>query len=508
MINIISCVTMYKGKPAIGVNENLLFYIKQDMAYFKQTTTDNLLETSKLNKNIVLMGRKTYNSLPVRPLTGRINLILTRRQELIDTTPLDENLEKDYYYINMSSFDKIYEKYSPNVFIIGGGEIYKQFISITDRLYITHIEREDGNDIIYKEGGEPNVFFGPLSPFFKLETYSPSYKTFFYKELNHCSPNYKMDVYKEQNIKYRFLEYKKTSSPSDEFKYLVFMNNIIQNGNIRDDRTGTGTVSLFGNQMKFDIRSSIPLITTKKVNYKHIIEELLWFCRGDTDSKILENKGINIWKGNTSRAFLDKQGLTEYDEGILGAGYGWQIRHQGAKYDPKYADSANVGGVGVDQLGYIENLLQNDPFSRRIMMSYWNPSDFDMTALLPCHYSVQFYVEEIDGDKYISCHFTMRSNDMMCGWAWNIASYSILTYILAHRHGFKTKEIIYSCGDSHIYTSHIEAVKRQLLRNPRPFPVIELCEELKTKDWSEMTSDDFDLVGYFPHPYIKADMVV
>jgi thymidylate synthase len=298
---------------------------------------------------------------------------------------------------------------------------------------------------------------------------------------------------------------------TEEYKYLHFMNNILTNGNKRSDRTGTGTVSLYGNQMRFDISQTIPLMTTKRVPFKTIVEELLWFCRGDTDAKVLQKKGVKIWDGNTSREFLDNQGLFHYPEGVLGAGYGFQWRFQGAKYSHSFADTSQIDTSligGFDQLKYVEDLLEKDPFSRRIVISAWNPSDFDKTSLVPCHILIQFYVEEIAGEKHLSCQFYMRSNDVFLANVFNVVSYSVLTHILAKRHNMKPKEIIYTCGDSHIYSNHIEQVKEQLERNPRPFPKVVVSDSVKHKDWSEMTIDDFELVGYFPYPAIKAPMAV
>lgn len=291
-----------------------------------------------------------------------------------------------------------------------------------------------------------------------------------------------------------------------EQQYLDLLSRVLQAPE-RPDRTGVGTLSLFGVQMRFDISQSIPLTTTKKVSFKSIVEELLWICRGETDAKILQQKGVKIWDGNTSREFLDKQGLTHYREGVLGPGYGWQMRHQGALYFQEYAGIGNVL-YGFDQLQYVLDLLKNDPFSRRIMISYWNPSDFSKTALLPCHVMVMFYVEEIDGQKYLSSHYIMRSNDLVCGFSFNLASYSVLTYILAMKTGMKPKEIIYTCNDAHIYKNHIPQVKEQLTRQPRGYPKLNVDKSVIDKDWNDISIDDFELIDYDPHPPIKAPMAV
>jgi thymidylate synthase len=251
-------------------------------------------------------------------------------------------------------------------------------------------------------------------------------------------------------------------------------------------------------------------MTLKQIPFRIILEELLWFCRGDTDAKILKNKGIHIWDGNTSREFLDGQGLN-YEEGVLGPGYGFQWRHQGSEYKEEYADTSKIDTSiigGFDQLQYVENLLKTDPYSRRIVLSAWNPSDLHKTALVPCHILLQFYVQEINNEKYLSCQFYMRSNDVFLANVFNVVSYSILTYILALKCNMKPKEIIYTCGDSHIYKSHLEQVNLLLTRNPRPLPKLILSDSLKTKDWREMDVSDFELVGYYPHPTIKAEMAI
>lgn len=314
-----------------------------------------------------------------------------------------------------------------------------------------------------------------------------------------------------QLYSYRFLKYVEGNKRSDEYKYTNLLKDIISSGNRRDDRTQTGTISIFGTQLRLDISETIPLMTLKQIPFRIILEELLWFCRGDTDSKILRNKNIHIWDGNTSREFLDKQGLTEYEEGILGPGYGFQWRHQGAEYKQEYADTTqieteNIGGF--DQLQYVEHLLKTDPFSRRIVISAWNPTDFNKTALVPCHILLQFYVEEIDEEKHLSCQFYMRSNDVFLANVFNIVSYTVLTYILALKCNMKPKEIIYTCGDAHIYRNHLEQVNELLSRKPRPFPKLILDPSLKLKDWNEMTESDFELVGYYPHPPIKAPMAI
>jgi dihydrofolate reductase/thymidylate synthase len=376
MINLIVNVVTFKNRLAIGRNGDLIFKLKDDLQFFKNITTDNLSQNSKLNKNIVLMGRKTWFSIPqkYRPLDGRINLVLTNDPQLI--TPIPKNLnssKSECYFITMDTFWKIYKKYTPNVFVIGGSNIYNYFLKpndekvIIDKIYLTDVKTENGSNVKFDKENEPDTFINNFDSKFKLIGYSKKYF--------------------QDNLSYRILTYKNTNVVSEEQKYLDYMKHILDNGNVRDDRTGTGTISVFGNQMKFDISQSIPLMTTKRVPFKTIVSELLWMLRGDTDAKILERKGIKIWSGNTSREFLDKRGLEHYEEGILGAGYGFQYRHFGANYSQTFGDTSKIDTSligGVDQLKYVEDLLKNDPFSRRIMISAWNPPDFKKTALVPC----------------------------------------------------------------------------------------------------------------------------
>ena len=484
MINIILSIVLHKNKLAIGRNNNLLFRFKKDMEFFKQST---------LGK-IVLMGYNTYLSLPIKPLSDRLNFVLTRKTELYNIPENNDFHQQTTYFMSYEIFNEIYNNWveKPVVFVIGGSQIYNLFIYKAKNIYITDIRKTDGKEVRFEVGNEPDTFF-ELPSKFKLKSTSEI----------HLSEN---GLYS-----YRFLKYEEYGR-SQEYRYFDLMKNILTEGNNRDDRTNVGTISIFGTQMRFDISDTIPLMTAKQVPFRIILEELLWFCRGDTDSKILKAKGVHIWNGNTSRDFLDKQGLFEYNEGVLGAGYGFQWRHFGAEYKQEFADSNKVEDKseigGFDQLNYIEHLLKNDPFSRRIVLSAWNPTAFYKTALPPCHILLQFYVEEIDGEKYLSSHFYMRSNDVFLASVFNVVSYTILTYILALKCDMKPKQIVYSCGDTHIYKSHLNQVQELLTRRPRPFPKLILNPRLKSKDWSDMTEEDFELVGYFPQETIRAEMAI
>ena len=286
----------------------------------------------------------------------------------------------------------------------------------------------------------------------------------------------------------------------NEREYLRVLAKVVSLGDPRPDRTGTGTLSLFGEQMRFDISESVPALTTKFVPWKSCVKELLWFCRGDTDAKILSAQGVKIWDGNTSREFLDARGLHDLPEGSIGAGYSWQWRYAGAKYSPESRPTD-----GYDQLSEMLRLLREDKYSRRIFMTAWAPGQLDQMALPACHVSCQFYVNSQDE---LSCHMYQRSCDMFLGVPWNILSYSILTYVLADKAGLKPKELIVSCGDTHVYKDHLEQAKDQLMRDQYAGPKLTLSDAVKDKAWEDLTVDDFELVDYKYHPAIKARMSI
>jgi thymidylate synthase len=414
-------------------------------------------------------------------------------------SPYDKKMTKDVYFISYKQFIDFYKRTNANVFVIGGGEVYNIFLNNEDlrlrpsKVYLTEVyEYMKGKD--KDTDKEPNVFMDHLDQSYRLVGFSER----------------KRDS--ENNLDFRFLEYRFFPGFfTEEYKYLDLAQRVLTSGSERSDRTGVGTISIFGGNMSFDISDTVPLLTTKRVPWKHCIHELLWFMRGDTDNDILKKQGVKIWDGNTSREFLDKRGLHHYKEGILGPLYGWQWRFFGARYSQAFADTSMIDRSmigGFDQLESVINLLKTDPFSRRIVMSYWNPPDFDKMVLLPCHYSIQFYVREHYNIKYLDCLFNMRSNDMFLGNPFNIFSYTVLVYILALKCDMKPGKLIYNGGDVHIYKNHIEQIEEQLSRNPRPLPKLKLNNKIKYKKIEDITIEDFDLIGYFPHPVIKAPMAV
>jgi len=261
--------------------------------------------------------------------------------------------------------------------------------------------------------------------------------------------------------------------------YLNLLKHVLQNGTEKSDRTGTGTLSVFGYQMRFDLRSGFPLMTTKKLHLKSIIYELLWFLNGDTNIKYLNDHNVHIWN-----EWADK-------EGDLGHIYGFQWRSW-----PDYK------GGSIDQIEEVIRSIKNNPDSRRHIVSAWNVADLKNMALPPCHVLFQFYVA---GGK-LSCQLYQRSADIFLGVPFNIASYSLLLLMIAQVTGLEPGEFVHTFGDAHIYKNHIEQVKLQLERVPKPLPLMNLNPSVKSIHG--FSFEDFTLDGYDPHPHIKGAISV
>lgn len=277
---------------------------------------------------------------------------------------------------------------------------------------------------------------------------------------------------------------------------------------LRLDRTGTGTYSVFGDQIRFDISTHVPLLTTKHVPWRMCVEELLWFLHGRTDAKELARKGVRVWDGNSSREFLDKSGLSHLREGDCGANYSFQWRYFGQRYVD--CDTAYAPYTASDQVANILRLLRTDPTSRRMVLSAWNPCDLQNTALPPCHMSAQFYVSAPDpaGKGRLSCHMYQRSCDVFLGLPWNIFSYTALTYLLAKMTGHVPGELVISFGDAHVYADHWNQIKTQMERPPLASPMLVVADGVREKRLEDVVAEDFRVYGYHHHPRIKARMSV
>ncbi|GAA3412678.1 thymidylate synthase [Paenibacillus hodogayensis] len=261
--------------------------------------------------------------------------------------------------------------------------------------------------------------------------------------------------------------------------YLQLCKTILDEGVRKSDRTGTGTISLFGYQMRFDLEQGFPLLTTKKLHLRSIIHELLWFLRGETNIAYLQEHGVTIWDEWADEA------------GDLGPVYGQQWRSW-----PK------PDGTTVDQISIVMDQIRNNPDSRRMIVNAWNVADLDRMALAPCHCLFQFYV----ADGKLSCQLYQRSADVFLGVPFNIASYALLTLMMAQIAGLKPGHFVHTLGDAHIYSNHLEQVKLQLTREPHPLPVMTLNPEVTSI--FDFQYDDFTLSGYDPHPRIKGEVAI
>jgi thymidylate synthase len=297
-------------------------------------------------------------------------------------------------------------------------------------------------------------------------------------------------------------------------QYHELLQDILDNGEIKDDRTGVGTYSVFGRNLRFDLRTGFPAITTKKLAWKAVCGELLWFIEGSGDERRLaeithgdaEGK-VTIWTPNAVAPYWKSKAKFEGD---LGRVYGVQWRHWQKDTERWSFGPAHLGGTRlavdrteIDQFKNLLEGLQKDPNGRRHILSAWNVADMDQMALPPCHVMSQYYVNK---NKELSCHMYQRSVDVFLGLPFNIASYALLTHLIAHHCGYKVGELIISTGDTHIYKDHIEQVKEQLTRTEYPLPTL-MLNSLKTNIF-EMTMQDIYLEGYQSHGQLKAAMAV
>lgn len=453
MINIIVAETK---DHIIGNNNKLPWSYKEDLHYFKRITSGD--------DKIVIMGFNTWKSIG-KKLPNRINVYIDRNIDNIKC--IEENL----YAVNSLKFGLEYftnlKKY--NIFIIGGEKIYKEALENhnIDKIYLTRINKKISGD----------KYFQPLYEKYRL-----------------------ISVIKGINPDLEFREYIRTNKRPEEYQYFDIIKNILKNGHECDDRTGTGILSHFGAQMRFNLEEGYPLLTTKKVFFRGVITELLWFLRGSTDAKELQKKNVHIWDGNTNREFLDNLGFKDREEGDGGPIYGHNFRHYGAKYENCHTDYTNLG---VDQVKEVLRGIKETPNSRRLLINLWNPSDLKEVVLPPCHVLYQFRVY---GDK-LSCSMYQRSGDLGLGIPFNIASAALMTHIFAFLTNKIPGELVHSIGDAHIYKNHINALKKQIERKAFSFPLLKINENNQTSV-EDFRVEDFNVLGYDAHKNIKMKMAV
>ena len=485
----------------IGVNNKLPWNIKEDLQNFKKITTLVPQDDNIEYMNAVVMGRKTWDSIPsqFKPLSNRLNVVITT-QDLVsrENTIFSswESFQQDILnYQNkhnqtVSKNDK--KLFIHNIFIIGGESIYDLALKHKNIKYIyaTEVYHKYNCDVFM-----PNYL--NCNQKFMLSEVSP----FQYSSGIH----YRFLTYVNQNeFKVQSIEKINQWQNKEEKAYLRLMKYILESGIERDDRTGTGTISSFGHQLKFNLRDTFPLSTTKRMFFRAIFEELKLYLTGKTDNKLLQEKDIHIWDGNTSREFLDKRGLTQFPEGDMGATYGFNMRHYGGEYvdcHTKYGSD-----VGFDQLNYVIDLIRNNPTSRRIMINLWNPASLDKATLPSCLCQYQFYVntqaQELNLQIYI------RSSDYFLANNWNACTGALFVHLICSLYDINLTpgELTVVTGDTHLYKTHLDQVRENLSREPYPFP--KLVVKNKKRDITDFQFEDLQLIGYRAHPRIAADMAV
>ena len=460
-----SIIVAKSSNDVIGSSEtnSIPWSYRCDMSHFKKITSNSFAWGKK---NSILMGYNTWKSLGIDFLPDRINIIIDRNEIFI--TRVNNNLYK------IRDFDTalIFMQENPNIdkiFIIGGESIYIKALKHRDldKVYLTKIHKKYEGDILFPK----------LCGNFKLLS---------------------LDTEEEKGDTMDFCIYKKMNTMHPEYQYIKCIRDILTNGHRGEDRTGVGTLSVFGRQFKWDLADSFPLFTTKRMYFRGIVEELLWFLRGETDNRILQNKGVHIWDGNTSREFLDKNGLEHLEEGDGGKIYGFQMRHYGAEYidcETEYKEE------GYDQVKEALRMIKEEPTSRRIIINLWNAIDLKEMALPPCLFFYQFRVH---GDK-LHCHILNRSNDMALGHPWNVATGALITYIFAYLCDLKPGELTHTVSDAHVYLNHLGKIEEQLDRKPFAFPFLRI-KNRDQEDVEDFVYSDFELLNYEYHPSIKMEM--
>ena len=471
----------------IGVNNDLYCKIKSDLKMFQNITS------TKFNnyENIIIMGYNTWKSIG-KPLKNRINIVISKnhQEELkgVDHIFCFENMEECFKSIEDIDYGKI--------FVIGGeylfSEIIKYYFDSIDLIYQTQIIEEANQFLLSRF----NIKYNKIP----LHKYDIEGKIKVIKSIDKNEEGEIFDFEKNRYISkeikyYENIYQKKENINSQEYQYLNLLEEILNHGFKKDSRNSI-VYSSFGSKMKFDLREGFPLLTTKKMPWKTILRELLWFIRGSTNNKELQEKNVHIWDANASKEFLETRGLS-YEEGDLGPIYGFQWRHFGADYINHETDYQDQG---IDQLQWILDEIKSNPSSRRLVLSAWNPNDLDKMALPPCHIMVQFNIE----GEYIDAQLYQRSGDMFLGVPFNISSYSFLLHIIGKISGYIPRYLIHVIGDTHIYENHIDAVREQLLRVPSTFPTFNIkgIENIDT-----INESDFEIINYNYYPTIKAEMI-
>jgi dihydrofolate reductase / thymidylate synthase len=491
----------------IGLSGQIPWYIASDLRHFREMTIGK----------VVIMGRKTWDALPLKykPLPNRHNIIITRTPDKDEYQGIVSKYNLSNNKVNFTTYENLNELINTKcvnndeIVFIGGGEIYRKALEdyLITSLYITEIYKN-----VKKNMNDFDVFFPNTRQLRELMSNNNNSNPLRYYNVKEIIKDEKSGLY------YRFYTLINTNANindninddkyiSNEDQYLEIMKRIVDNGIERDDRTGTGTISLFGTQQRYDLSSGeFPISTTKRIFFRAIFEELSLYLSGKTDNKILQEKGIHIWDGNTSREFLDKRGLIDYPEGDMGETYGFNFRHFGGIY--KDCKTEYPPGInGFDQVANLLNLLRNDPTSRRMIINLWNPATLNRATLPSCLMMYQFYVDT--HAKKLNCQIYLRSSDYFLANNWNTCTGALLIHMICNLKDIDLTpgELIVITGDTHIYKTHLEQVQLNLKRccYPAPKLIFTNGEHDKLTDYK---FEDLRLIGYRCGPSIKADMAV
>ena len=481
-INVI--VAFCKNNNGIGFQNNIPWNLNSELKYFKEITT---IKDNNQSSNIVIMGRKTWDSLPKKPLPNRTNIILSKSMDNDTIAIIEKKYENTFVkrdlFVYLKEFD-IDNNSLVNVFIIGGSQIYEEVMNMNINLNIYATE-------IYTEF-ECDTFF----PNINNETFALTHVSEFKKE-NEIYFRHK--IYKQRNCTLTDELWVNT----EEMQYLETLKKIMDEGQENIDRTNVGTKSIFGQQYKYNLRDTFPALTTKRIFFRGIFEELMLYLTGKTDNNILNNKKIHIWDGNTTRGFLDNRGLKNYPVGDMGETYGFNFRHFGAKYIDCNQDYI---GQGTDQLSNVLHLIKNEPHSRRIIINLWNAATLNNAALPACLCMYQFHVNTTK--KELNLQIYIRSSDFFLANNWNACTGALLVNMICNlKDIYLTPGILtVVTGDTHIYNSHIQQVIENLKRTTRPFPKLIINEE--KANLQEYTFEDLKLIDYTPYKNISAPMAI
>lgn len=477
-------IVAHDSKHGIARSNEIPWRIPHDYNFFMDTTKRQYFAKKK---NVLIMGKNTWKALPdaSRGLKDRITIV-------VSTSMTDDELKKDNCtesetYLSHSLGDAVSlcaKLDAGKPFICGGSRIYAEALQTLpiDEVYLTKIDHD-----------------------YDCDTFFPSHLL---KHFDGIEEKFLLND-SERDVNVTFVKCGIAPNPNvGEQQYLNILRDIIANGDFKKTRNGN-TWSVFGKTMEFDLADGFPLLTTKKVFMKGIFEELIFFLKGDTNANHLSEKGVKIWEPNTSREYLDTHGLTDYAVGDMGSMYGFNLRHFGAEYKGMTNDYV---GQGFDQINYCLNLLKTDPFSRRIIMSTFNPAKAHEGVLYPCHgLSIIF---NVDKHHRLSCMMTQRSADIFCGIPFNIASYALLVHLICevinndpdyNGSKFIPGKVIINMADVHAYEVHHTQVVRQILREQFAFPKISFARKLT--ELTDFTLNDVVIENYVSYPGIIAKMV-